>query len=171
MVSGAPPDPTTRGTTGWTIEAVKELLESIIERNDRRYQERFDATEAAIKKADAATEKRFEGVNEFRSTLSDQQRTFIPRPEADVRIGELHGKIEQVKVQAIAESAAIRAERAQLYGGLKDELSRLASQYDQAVAAREGTKDGMARIIAVVGVIGTVLGIVMTLMLLYQRGQ
>ncbi len=35
----------------------------------------------AISKADSATEKRFEGVNEFRQALSDQTARFIMRSE------------------------------------------------------------------------------------------
>lgn len=39
------------------------------------------ATQEAINKNDAATEKRFQSVNEFRGQLSDQTQTFLPRPE------------------------------------------------------------------------------------------
>ena len=42
----------------------------------------LDASKEAIIKAEVATEKRFEGVNEFRAQLSDQARTFMPRTEA-----------------------------------------------------------------------------------------
>ena len=39
--------------------------------------------EKATAKAEAASERRFEGVNEFRKALSDQTATFIPRAEYD----------------------------------------------------------------------------------------
>jgi hypothetical protein len=39
--------------------------------------------EKATAKAEAASERRFEGVNEFRKALSDQTSTFIPRAEYD----------------------------------------------------------------------------------------
>lgn len=42
----------------------------------------LEAADKAIAKAEAATEKRFEGVNEFRGQLADQARTFIPRAES-----------------------------------------------------------------------------------------
>jgi hypothetical protein len=51
-----------------------------------RYQQRFDATEAAIAKAEDAMTVRFAGVNEFRAALSDQTRTFITRQEHDTLI-------------------------------------------------------------------------------------
>ena len=35
----------------------------------------------SVTKAEIAIEKRLEGLNEFRATLSDQQRDLLPRPE------------------------------------------------------------------------------------------
>lgn len=42
-------------------------------------QQALDASQQAISKAEMANEKRFEGVNEFRGQLRDQQSTFLPR--------------------------------------------------------------------------------------------
>jgi hypothetical protein len=69
------------------------------------------AADRAVLKAEAATEKRFEGVNEFRSALADQQRTFMPRSEADSRMAsamERISKIEDVIRASQAERAGIR---------------------------------------------------------------
>lgn len=46
----------------------------------------LDASQQAVNKAEIATEKRFEGVNEFRQQLSDQTRNFMTRDEVNVRI-------------------------------------------------------------------------------------
>jgi hypothetical protein len=43
----------------------------------------LDAAEKAVLKAEQASEKRFEGVNEFRQTLTDQATTFITRKEVE----------------------------------------------------------------------------------------
>lgn len=51
------------------------------------------AAEKAVTKAETASEKRFEGVNEFRAQLADQQGTFMPRAEANARIDALTDKI------------------------------------------------------------------------------
>jgi hypothetical protein len=40
------------------------------------------AADKAVTKAEIATEKRFEGVNEFRATLADQAQRLMPREEA-----------------------------------------------------------------------------------------
>lgn len=58
----------------------------------------FQSIKEAVSKAEVASEKRFEGVNEFRATLADQQRTLIPRMEAEAlmrALAEKIGKIEQ----------------------------------------------------------------------------
>lgn len=74
-------------------ERIAALNDKLDER-DRRYSERFDAQEGAnrlaldaaekaVLKAETAAERRFEGVNEFRQTLSDQAATFITRKEVE----------------------------------------------------------------------------------------
>jgi hypothetical protein len=45
----------------------------------------LSAAKEAVTKAELASDKRFEGVNEFRGALNDQQRTLIPRAEAELR--------------------------------------------------------------------------------------
>ena len=53
---------------------------------------------AAITKAETATEKRFEAVNEFRSTLSDQARLLMPRAEADSRFETLAANVARIEL-------------------------------------------------------------------------
>ena len=97
---------------------LKELLESklaaqreIMDERDRRYEDRFKGTEErtnlalnasdkAVSKAEAATEKRFEGVNEMRSSLNDMTNNLLTKDEAkarfdgfDLTIGEMKGDI------------------------------------------------------------------------------
>jgi hypothetical protein len=47
------------------------------------------AADTAVSKAEAATEERFRGVNEFRKTLSDQTASFPTREEVGVRFEAL----------------------------------------------------------------------------------
>ena len=44
---------------------------------EKSTQSAFENSQRAIDKADLATEKRFEGVNEFRAALSDQASRFV----------------------------------------------------------------------------------------------
>jgi len=88
---------------GWTLDTLEEFLTSKIKAlseftsaESRASKEAVSAALAAVKeqsaaamtaaekainKAELATEKRFEGVNEFRDTLSDQAATFLARTE------------------------------------------------------------------------------------------
>jgi hypothetical protein len=82
-----------------------KVLQTLIDANDKNYNQRFDnvsqATSAALAsadrantKAETATEKRFDSVNEFRATLQDQQRTFIPRAEMEITLKGINDKID-----------------------------------------------------------------------------
>jgi vacuolar-type H+-ATPase subunit I/STV1 len=75
--------------------------------NDIKYQIQFadskeavtaalTATKEAINKADQANEKRFDAVNEFRSTLSDQQTKLMTRTEYESAHGAITEKIDGV---------------------------------------------------------------------------
>ena len=92
---------------GWTIDtletylskridALQEHFSELSEEREDRNKERFLAmktavdaallsSDRAISKAEQATEKRFEGVNEFREALADQSATLLPRTEYSVQ--------------------------------------------------------------------------------------
>lgn len=92
----------------WTISTLKQYFDALMHerevREDQRHaaqqtavanalasQEKFAearqvASEKAIAKAETAAEKRFDSVNEFRQTLTDQAASFMPRAEADAKI-------------------------------------------------------------------------------------
>lgn len=70
----------------WTVQTLKEYMD-----------QRFISLQLAVTKAEEATEKRFEGVNEFRNTLADQQRTFIPRAEYESGHIGLHVEVSELK--------------------------------------------------------------------------
>ena len=76
------------------IKSLESLVFQRIDESDKRYQQRFaaqeqalekalDSMKEAINKAERATELRFESVNEFRATLTDQARDFVTRPAFD----------------------------------------------------------------------------------------
>lgn len=76
------------GTSAATDVSLREYLMAQITAAERRADLRFEAmkeqvaaafasSQRAIDKADMATEKRFEGVNEFRAALSDQATRFV----------------------------------------------------------------------------------------------
>lgn len=85
-------------------------LQKVMDERDRRYEDRFTAmdektslalagSEKAVSKAETATEKRFDSVNEFRGTLNDQAATLLPRAEANARFDALDAKNEDMKAE------------------------------------------------------------------------
>jgi hypothetical protein len=83
-------------------------LVKLYEERDRRYEERFisqdekttlalTASKEAISKAEMATEKRFESVNEFRGAMSDQASLQLPRAEAENRFSAYDNKLDEIK--------------------------------------------------------------------------
>lgn len=78
----------------WTLGAYIESQRDIREADQRLTDQRFLAAEkavgvaltdakVAVQKAEDAQEKRLEGMNEFRKTLTDQASTFVTRTDLD----------------------------------------------------------------------------------------
>jgi hypothetical protein len=136
----------------WTIETLHEHLIARMESNDKRYEQRFEASQKALElglaaqksavdaaleaqktaviKAEVSTEKRFEGVNEFRNTLSDQQRTLIPRSEVEVMIEAMSQRVNAVE-----------------------------KQQDRAQSERQGIKGGWGFAVGVAGLVSLIVSI------------
>ena len=74
-----------------------EQLRGMIEGTRRELDIRHGASQEAIRKQDAATEKRFEAVNEFREQLREQTSQFIPREVAEKEFNRLAQRIEEQK--------------------------------------------------------------------------
>jgi hypothetical protein len=83
---------TEREPSGWTVDTLKAFEDEKIAALERHIEGRFDAIQrelskaietaaTAVNKAEVATERRFEGVNEFRAQLSDQAGRFVTREE------------------------------------------------------------------------------------------
>lgn len=89
LSAGAQPTPQSNNESlRIEIIHIKEMIALIEVKNDQRFKAQEAAVAAAlasadraVTKADMATEKRFESVNEFRNQLKDQTGTFITRGE------------------------------------------------------------------------------------------
>src|ERR1700722_14136608 len=89
-------------------------LRAIMDERDRRYEDRFKAmdektslaltsSEKAVTKAELATEKRFDSVNEFRDTLRDQAATLMPRNESEAKFAAINEKFDDIKKAGTAQ--------------------------------------------------------------------
>ena len=112
----------TEGERTDVLAAELRAHKALMDERDRRYEERFrsmdektqlalTSSEKAVTKAETATEKRFEGVNEFRETLSDQANTFLPRTEYASNHQGLVDKMETIKEGLTTQIVALRESR------------------------------------------------------------
>ncbi|MFG1882433.1 hypothetical protein [Micromonospora sp. NPDC049102] len=110
-------------TVEWRMEQRIDALERLIDAKLANITTKIDAQAAqvglalssadkAVTKAEAATEKRFESVNEFRQTLSDQTKTFIARVEFEVvrdsharQIADLASRLDKLEGKGVGLNA------------------------------------------------------------------
>ncbi len=87
------------------LEAAFDSFKDLMTERDLRYSQRaaaqdnavssaLETSEKAIVKAESATEKRFDSVNEFRATLADQATKLLPRAEFDVQHAALTDRVQ-----------------------------------------------------------------------------
>ncbi len=91
---------------GWTFRTFREYVLAKFEQiTALREADRITlnaamaAADRAVAKAEGANEKRFEGVNEFRKTLSDQAAGFMQRAEGDARFQALNDKLSALELR------------------------------------------------------------------------
>jgi hypothetical protein len=136
----------------WTVDTLREHITTVLEEMNSRYEQRFldsktaldiaftaqkelvasalGAADKAVIKAEVAAEKRFDSVNEFRALVSDQQRTLMPRSEAEIVFRSLSEKIDALRLSERGEKGK-----------------------------SEGTKEGSSSIIGLVGLITSLIAI------------
>jgi hypothetical protein len=135
MTAGAP--------DGWSVDTLRQYVLSLIDQHDQRYKERFEAqnaqlaaalasAERAVEKAELATEKRFIEGNNYRADLDKQQRTFMPRLEAE-------GKFAQ----------------------FTSDITALTSKIERQEGRGAGASVGWGYAVGAVGLIGLVIAIIM----------
>jgi hypothetical protein len=105
---------------------------------ERAVQTALSSAEKAVIKAEAAADKRFESVNEFRQTLSDQTATFATRESLDTQMNAMSLRLRELTALVAANSARI----------------------DSAVAAKAGGKDAWMYLTGFIGVAVGVAGVI-----------
>lgn len=127
------------------LDALRQHYDSLRDLDMREYDKLREADQRALKaalqavkedneKKAVAMEKRFDSVNEFRQTLSDQTSTFLPRPEYVAN----HKALED-KIQALTDRM-----------NLKD-------------GATKGSELTIGKIYAAIGGVGAILAIIVLL--------
>jgi hypothetical protein len=81
---------------GQRFDAQQEAVSTAMTAAEKAVSAAMAAAEKAVSKAEIASERRFESVNEFRQTLSDQTSTFLTRTEYNVQHKSLGDRIDVV---------------------------------------------------------------------------
>ena len=71
------------------VHAEMRRVEGRFDALEKATEQAFENSQRAIDKADMATEKRFEGVNEFRAALADQANKFVTAEQLTATVGRL----------------------------------------------------------------------------------
>lgn len=120
--------------SGWTVDTLKAHYDQRFIDQDKAVQAALTAAKEATLKAEDASNKRFDSVNEFRSTLSDQVNTFLPRREYDAR----HETLEKL-------------------------VTEISDRINRSEGAKVGSDITIGKIYAAIGVVGAILGIIVLL--------
>lgn len=125
---------TEKQVSGWTVDTLKEYLESRIDGNDNRYDQRFAAQEAATKYAQ-------EKSNEFRGSLEDIGKKQMPRTEAEAIFKALGEKMESL--------ARANAEK----------IDALQARVDRNEGRSGGLSSGWGYLVGAVGLVAALIAI------------
>lgn len=94
----------------------------------------LEAAQKAVQKAEIAADKRFDSVNEFRGTLSDQASKLMPRLEADARLLAIEMRMQELN-----------------------------SRIDRSEGRGSGLSSGWGYLIGGIGLLGSILAIFLAL--------
>jgi len=148
--------------------SLREFIERTLDERDRIYGERFSAQEkaviaalAAVKEANAKSEtsmeRRFDSVNEFRQTLTDQAATFVTIPSLiaiQEKIEELRNTIQDKIDAAVSAWDKRHQEVVDRQSATDRALVALTSEKAGAKVQATETKDNTARTMSlVIGII------------------
>lgn len=98
------------------INAAESRSELRFESMKEQVRAAFESSQRAIDKADIATEKRFEGVNEFRAALSDQATRFVTTQTLEALGEKLQAAIERNREDLDALSKRIDTREGEIAG-------------------------------------------------------
>ena len=94
---------------GWTFATLYKHVMEISTASKEAINAAMAAAKEATLKAEAASEKRFESVNEFRNAMKDQQSNFADKEQTDFRLTAIDKKLAEIsgKSQGVGLSAGV----------------------------------------------------------------
>lgn len=85
-----------------TLISLREYVDIRFDAQEKAVTSALAAADRAVSKAELASEKRFESVNEFRAALGDSARLLMPRAEIETMVKSLNEKIDVLTARANA---------------------------------------------------------------------
>jgi hypothetical protein len=80
-----------------TLISLREYVDIRFDAQEKAVNAALTAADRAVNKAEIASEKRFDAVNEFRAALADSARLLMPRAESEQSYKILAGKLEVIE--------------------------------------------------------------------------
>lgn len=110
------PDPKSRDD--WTLPALREFFNRLIEEHDRRYESRFRSQEESVKaalaavkeatdKQEANNERWRQNSNEWRAAMQDRENKFPTRMEMEGKFQSLFEKVDAIEQSISKEEGGI----------------------------------------------------------------
>jgi len=82
----------------WTIETLKEYYDAQLRLRDNLVAQKFESLQIAVDKAEGFSREKFENTNEWRATLENLGRTYMPRSEYEADHESIIANINDLKV-------------------------------------------------------------------------
>lgn len=153
-------------------EYVNDKFDNLEKSIDARFDGVLHTTSAALAAADKATakaeqanDKRFDSVNEFRSTLSDQASKFIIRTEFELVVSRLEQDIKNLQLARVelmprVETLGLFKVVEDKFKETSDELARLRESRSEGSGRGRGLEDGWKYLLGGAALAGTIFGII-----------
>lgn len=154
----------TGNRNGWTVETSHAFLAMGMREMDIRYEQRFKSqelsvttalasAEKAVAKAEAAAEKRFEGLNELRGMVNDILNKTMPRFEAESSFRRIDEKI----VDNSSVAGKVHAELREFIVAIDKRVTSTQSERTGSADSRSNFRSNVALAAGVGGLLVTLL--------------
>lgn len=134
------------------IAGLKATLEAQIVSQKEAIQAALVSADKAVMKAEASSEKRFESVNEFRATLSDQQRDLATKTECDLRFKAVEDRL----------SESIRTRLAQVEA-VNNRVNEIVLEVREYKGRGTGLNAGWGYLVGAIGAAGALVALIVLL--------
>lgn len=170
---------TEQEVSAWTIDSLKEHLDGLTRERDRRYEQRFEAQEAAVQsaltaakeavtaaltaakeavdKAEAAIGERLTLLNEFRAQSKDEQVKFISRAEAEGAILRNTERIQELATSV--QGCLTRIEMGVAEQRHNERFQVIETRLNLSEGKGSGYNSSYGILVSVAGVIGVIAAI------------